>query len=447
MPDNSSLKDKLTEIENEIAALNLSKNVLLKRWEAEKSCITKIQSFKSQIEQLKQQAEIYERESNLAKVAEIRYGLIPDLNSKLIETNNELTIHQKNSKLLKEEVDEEDIANVISKSTGIPLTKLLCSERERLLNMEKNLQQRIIGQGNAIEVISDTIRRSRTGLNDGKRPLGSFMFLGTTGVGKTETALALAEFLFDDENYVIRLDMSEYMEKHSVSRLIGAPPGYVGYEEGGQLTEAIRRHSYSVILLDEIEKAHKDVFNILLQVLDAGKLTDSKGREVNFKNTIIIMTSNIGTDLIQKRTEKGLEQLDDNDDFKSEITTVLKEYFRQEFLNRIDEIIVFNPLSKENISQIAKLHISILERNLNKQGYKLDISHKALNRVAELGYDILNGARPLKRVIQKHLTNPISKIMISNMLKTDDTLYIDIDSGNEFVFSINSSSSQEIVLV
>jgi len=438
MENKTKIQEKLKQVEAEINALKITKDILYKRWDEEKNCIAKIQKIKSDIDAAKTHSEMLEREGDLGKVAEIRYSVIPKLMSQLEDTNNRLEELQKQSKMLKEEVDESDIASVISKMTGIPLSKLVESERTKLMAMESRIHQRIVGQEEAVSAVCDTIRRSRAGLQDANRPLGSFIFLGTTGVGKTEMALALAEFLFDDENYVIRIDMSEYMEKHAVSRLIGAPPGYVGYEEGGQLTEAVRRHSYSVVLLDEIEKAHKDVFNVLLQVLDTGRLTDSKGREVNFKNTIIIMTSNIGTEIIQNKWDGTSLKVD------NEIKDLLKNYFRVEFLNRIDEILVFKPLSKNEILQIAKLYLNKLAKTLSKQGIKIDLTEQAYNRISVLGYDIQNGARPLKRAIQKHIIDAISKEIIAGNFVAGDTIYVDAEADGGFVFKTNNSTSEMI---
>jgi len=395
----------------------------------------------------------------LGKVAELRYGVLPNLEKQLKDANDKLVDLQKksilnnNKMLLKEEVDAEDIATVVAKSTGIPVSKLLETERTKLMTMERRIHQRIIGQENVVSVVCNAIRRSRAGLQDENRPLGTFIFLGSTGVGKTEMALALAEFLFDDENSIIRIDMSEYMEKHAVSRLVGAPPGYVGYEEGGQLTEAVRRQPYSVLLFDEIEKAHKDVFNILLQVFDTGRLTDSKGRTVNFKNTIIIMTSNIGTEIIQSFDEnqnKGVFNTPLQAHSQTtvgtygicpEINELLKKYFRPEFINRIDEIAIFKPLNKKEILQIAKLHIAKLAKLLAKQGFILEISDKALNRISELGYDSQYGARPLKRAIQKYIIDKLSAKIIAGDYKNGDKIEVDIDSEGDFIFNKNVENS------
>jgi ATP-dependent Clp protease ATP-binding subunit ClpB len=438
MNDKNNTKSKLAEIENELNALQLTRNALLERWENEKKYIAEIRTIKAEIEQIKSQAENFERESNLGKVAELRYGILPNLEKKLNDANDKLVELQKKSilnnkkTLLKEEVDAEDIATVIAKSTGIPVQKLLETERTKLMTMEKRIEQRIIGQDEVVSTVCNAIRRSRAGLQDVNRPLGTFIFLGTTGVGKTEMALALAEFLFDDENSIIRIDMSEYMEKHSVSRLVGAPPGYVGYEEGGQLTETVRRQPYSVLLFDEIEKAHKDVFNLLLQVFDTGRLTDSKGRTVNFKNTIIIMTSNIGTEIIQSFDETVDKKFMT---VSEEINELLKQYFRPEFINRIDEIAIFKPLNKDEILQIAKLQIAKLSKLLSKQGFILEISDRALARISELGYDSQYGARPLRRAIQKHIIDKLSSKIISAEYVNGDKIMIDVDAAGDFIFN------------
>ncbi len=436
MDTNETTQKKLEEINKEIAELTQNRDILLEKWNNEKQQITKIQTIKADIEKAKQQAETFEREGNLAKVAELRYGIIHKLHSELEIENDSLNRLQKEGSMLKEEVTAEDIAEVVAKSTGIQVSRLLETERQKLLQMEERLHRRIIGQNEAISVISNAIRRSRAGLQDANRPIGSFIFLGSTGIGKTEMALALAEFLFDDENAMIRIDMSEYMEKFATSRLIGAPPGYVGYEEGGQLTEAVRRKPYSVILLDEIEKAHKDVFNILLQVLDTGRLTDSKGRVVNFKNSIIIMTSNLGSELIQEEMLHFNEHERDMifDDLKSKLVELLLRNMRPEFVNRIDEIVLFKPLTQNEIIQISNLHIDKLRGQLQHQGINLDISARAMKRIAELGYDMKFGARPLRRAIQKHIIDKLSAKLIAGEYVAGDTVFIDIDANNEFIF-------------
>ncbi|MGI6369892.1 MAG: AAA domain-containing protein [Ignavibacteria bacterium] len=437
---------KLNEIEKEINELSKLRSDLLEKWQKEKDYISKIRNLKSKIENVKQLADNFERDGNLAKVAELRYGELYNLQQELDKANLQLEDLQKTDKMLKEEVDAEDIAVVVSKATGIQVSRLLETERLKLLSMEERLKKRIISQDRAVEAVSNAIRRSRAGLQDANRPIGSFIFLGTTGVGKTELALALAEFLFDDENALIRLDMSEYMEKFAVSRLIGAPPGYVGYDEGGQLTEMVRRKPYSVVLFDEIEKAHPDVFNILLQVLDNGRLTDSKGREVNFKNTVIIMTSNLGTELIQENLLNN-----DNNNFEAEkikemILDLLKQKMRPEFLNRIDEIILFTPLFKNEILQIASLQISKLEKKLDKIGLKLSVTQNAMELIAKLGYNVQFGARPLRRVIQKYISDVLSIKIIANEYQAGDTVTIDAEDDN-FTFSNDKNNKKDLIKI
>ncbi|MEJ5244149.1 MAG: AAA family ATPase [Bacteroidota bacterium] len=429
-------KKRLEEIEQELELLKKQKADLEERWRAEKTLISEIRAIKVEIENVKHQAEELERKGELSKVAELRYGKLYELSRKLDDANQRLAELQKDKKLLKEEVTSEDIAEVISKSTGIPVQKMLETEKTKLIKMEERIKQRVVSQDEAITAIANAIRRSRSGLADANRPIGSFIFLGTTGVGKTETARALAEFLFDDENAMIRIDMSEYMEKFSVSRLIGAPPGYVGYEEGGQLTEAVRRRPYSVILLDEIEKAHSDVFNVLLQVLDDGRLTDSKGRTVNFKNTIIIMTSNLGTEIIQSKLgefENGNREAI-TAELKIKIIELLKRTLRPEFLNRVDEIVMFNPLTRDDIKNIAKLQLKSLTGKLNKNGINAEITDAAIDWLAALGFDIQYGARPLKRAIQKHLTDPLAVKLLSGEFSAGDTIIIDCTSDGKFIF-------------
>jgi ATP-dependent Clp protease ATP-binding subunit ClpB len=416
---------RLKEIEKEIAELTERKNQLLAHWNLEKELIKTIRNSKGIIESLKTEAEKLEREGNLAKVAELRYGKIPELEKTITFKTDELAKVQKDLKMLKEEVDAEDISEIVSKWTGIPVNRMLESEREKLLNMESNLAKRIVGQEEAVSAVSNAIHRSRAGLQDEHKPIGSFIFLGTTGVGKTELARALAEFLFDDEKAIVRIDMSEYMEKFSVSRLIGAPPGYVGYEEGGQLTEAVRRKPYCVILLDEIEKAHPDVFNILLQVLDEGRLTDSKGKTINFKNTLIIMTSNIGSILIQEQLQ-FINQNNRNEilgELRSKLVDLLRATIRPEFLNRIDEIILFKPLTEDEIRKIVDIQLDYLIERMDRNNIKLSADNEAKNWLGKLGFDIHYGARPLKRVIQKYVTNPISeKILGGEFLPCDNVL-------------------------
>ncbi|MBT8380937.1 MAG: AAA family ATPase, partial [Ignavibacteria bacterium] len=377
------------------------------------------------------------REGDLGKVAELRYGKISELESKMKEETAELANIQKNKKMLKEEVDAEDVAEVVSKWTGIPVSKMLESERSKLLRLEDELHKRVVGQDEAVSAVSNAIRRARTGLQDEDRPIGSFIFLGTTGVGKTELARALAQFLFDDEHAMIRIDMSEYMEKFSVSRLIGAPPGYVGYEEGGQLTEAVRRRPYSVVLLDEIEKAHPDVFNVLLQVLDDGRLTDNQGRTVNFKNTIIIMTSNLGSNLIQDRLLNIDENQIDNvmGELRERLGDLLRQSIRPEFLNRIDEIVLFKPLTHKEIREIVELQLKILVAMLKAKDLKLSISDETKNWLANVGYDVTFGARPLKRTIQKYLVNPLSQELLAGNFVGGDTIKVNVGEDAKLEFS------------
>jgi ATP-dependent Clp protease ATP-binding subunit ClpB len=406
---------RLKEIEKEIAELTERKNQLLAHWNLEKDLIKTIREAKGNIENLKTEAEKLERDGNLAKVAELRYGKIPELEKTINIKTDELAKVQKDLKMLKEEVDAEDIAEIVSKWTGIPVNRMLESEREKLLHMETNLAKRIVGQEEAVSAVSNAIRRSRAGLQDEHKPIGSFIFLGTTGVGKTELARALAEFLFDDEKAIVRIDMSEYMEKFSVSRLIGAPPGYVGYEEGGQLTEAVRRKPYCVILLDEIEKAHPDIFNILLQVLDEGRLTDSKGKTINFKNTLIIMTSNIGSMMIQEQLQ-FIDKENRNEilgELRAKLVDLLRATIRPEFLNRLDEIILFKPLTEEEIRKIVDIQLNYLVERMKRNAIKLAADEEAKNWLGKLGFDIHYGARPLKRIIQKYVTNPLSEKILS----------------------------------
>jgi ATP-dependent Clp protease ATP-binding subunit ClpB len=425
---------KLNELNEEIANLSEDRNSFRAKWQAEKDIVDEIQDNLDQIEQYKIEAEQAERASDYGKVAELRYGKIKDAETKVEELKAKLD--ESSGRILKQEVTAEDIAGVVSRWTGIPITKMIESEREKLLHLEEELHQRVVGQREAIEAIADAVRRSRAGLQDKKRPIGSFIFLGTTGVGKTELAKALADFLFNDENAMTRIDMSEYQERHAVSRLIGAPPGYVGYDEGGQLTEAVRRRPYSVILLDEIEKAHPDVFNILLQVLDDGRLTDNKGRVVNFKNTIIIMTSNTGAHLIQ---ENFAELNDFNRDeilakTKNEVFDLLKKSIRPEFLNRIDEVIMFTPLSREEIREIVLLQFKGIQRSLEEMGISLSATEEALDWLGQLGYDPQFGARPLKRVMQKKILNELSKQILAGTVARDSNILLVLDDKNQLVF-------------
>lgn len=421
---------KLKELNTEIANLSVERDTFKAKWQQEKEVVEKIQSAKSEIENLKLAAEKAEREGEYGKVAEIRYGKVQE-QQKIIEEQTQQLDDISEKRLLKEEVDAEDIAESIAKATGIPVMKMLQSEREKLLKLEDELHKRVVGQEEAIEAVSDAIRRSRAGLQDPKKPIGSFIFLGTTGVGKTELAKALADYLFDDDGMMTRIDMSEYQEKHSVSRLVGAPPGYVGYDEGGQLTEAVRRKPYSVVLLDEIEKAHPDVFNILLQVLDDGRLTDNKGRVVNFKNTIIIMTSNMGSQVIQdnfeKITEKNREEVVEST--KVEVISLLRQTIRPEFLNRIDEIIMFQPLMKDEIKGIINIQLEQLKRLVAESGIQLVFGNYTLDYLAENGYDPQFGARPLKRLIQKEIVNQLSKRILAGDIDKTKPVLVDVFDG------------------
>ncbi|MGE5187916.1 MAG: ATP-dependent Clp protease ATP-binding subunit, partial [Betaproteobacteria bacterium] len=424
-------ESKLKTLNQEIANLSEERNKLRTKWQAEKDIVEQIQKKKNEIEQLKFQDEDANRRGELGKVAEIRYGKIPEA-TKAIETlKQKLSQIQKDSPLVNEEVDAEEIAEVVSHWTGIPVNRMLQSEREKLLNIETELHMRVVGQEDAIEAVSNAIRRSRAGLQDPKRPIGSFIFLGTTGVGKTELAKALAEFLFNNENNMIRIDMSEYQERHTVSRLVGAPPGYVGYEESGQLTEAVRRKPYAVVLLDEIEKAHPDVFNILLQVLDDGRLTDNKGRTVDFKNTIIIMTSNIGSHLIQENLEKTTNQNRDEiwNKTKDQVLDLLKKTIRPEFLNRVDEIIMFQPLTEAEVRKIVENQLKSVQKMLDKNSLKVEFSKKAIDYIARVGFDPQFGARPVKRVIQKSVLNELSKIILAEKIDKAAVILVDEKNG------------------
>lgn len=418
---------RLIEIEHKIAQIKEEQQSLEAKWRQEKELISKIQELKNSIEQFKFQAEQAERQGNYDLVAELRYGKIVQTENQIKEFQYLLTNIQKENGLLKEEISAEDIAQVVSKWTGIPVSKMLMSERQKLLKLEEQLHKRVIGQNLAIEAVANAVRRSRAGLQDNRKPLGSFIFVGTTGVGKTELAKALAEFLFDDENLITRIDMSEYQERHSVSRLIGAPPGYVGYDEGGQLTEAVRRRPYSVVLLDEIEKAHKDVFNILLQVLDDGRLTDNKGRTADFRNTIIIMTSNIGSQFIQEK----LEHINPDNKEKilaqtaSEVYKYLKQQLPPEFINRIDEIIMFKPLEKDEIQQIVRLQLTMLINNVIQMGINIDFTENAINWISDNGYEPQYGARPIKRLIQQQILNKLAKEIIAQNIDKNKTIIVD----------------------
>ena len=425
---------KLKALNLDLANLKEERNEIFTKWKSEKDVVEGIQNVKQQIEDFKLEAERAEREGDYGKVAEIRYGKIKEAQEKLDVLQLQLQENQKGESLIKEEVTHDDIAEVVAKWTGIPVTKMLQSEREKLLKLEDELHKRVVGQEEAIEAISDAVRRSRAGLQDAKKPIGSFLFLGTTGVGKTELAKALAEYLFDDENAITRIDMSEYQERHSVSRLVGAPPGYVGYDEGGQLTEAVRRRPYSVVLLDEIEKAHPDTFNILLQVLDEGRLTDNKGRLADFKNTIIIMTSNMGSHIIQEKFENikgGIEAA--TEAAKVEVLGVLKQTVRPEFLNRIDEVVMFTPLTNDNTKQIVGLQLNSVIKMLDQQHITMEATPEALDCLARKGYDPEFGARPVKRVIQREVLNQLSKEILAGTIKTDSFIILDC-FDNQLVF-------------
>lgn len=440
-------KDKEAELSRDIAGLSEQRNSLKAKWDTEKAIVQGIQREKENIDKLKFEAEQAEKAGDYGKVAEIRYGKITEAENRLKKFQAEMKSMQGGQSLLKEEVDSEDIAEIVARWTGIPVSKMLESEREKLLHLEAELSKRVAGQEEAIAALSDAVRRSRAGLQDPKRPIGSFIFMGTTGVGKTELSKALADYLFNDEHAMVRIDMSEYQERHSVSRLIGAPPGYVGYDEGGQLTEAIRRRPYSVILLDEIEKAHPDVFNILLQVLDDGRLTDNKGRVANFKNTIIIMTTNIGSAIIQDNFAKIS---DDNyfevlEETREQVLDLLKRSVRPEFINRIDEIIMFRPLNRADIRKIVDIQVDLVIRRLRESGVSLDISDAARERIAKLGFDPQYGARPLKRVLQREILNELSKQILSGAVTKDSVIFVDLRNETDFVFDNNKEADISVI--
>ena len=424
---------KLKSLRADLANYKDERNELHAQWKNEKDVVDNIQTTKSNIEEFRLEAERAEREGDYGKVAELRYGKIKDEQEKLAELQKQLEENQQGKSLIKEEVTNEDIAEVVAKWTGIPVTKMLQSEREKLLKLEDELHKRVVGQEEAIVAVSDAVRRSRAGLQDQKRPIGSFLFLGTTGVGKTELAKALAEYLFDDESAMTRIDMSEYQERHSVSRLVGAPPGYVGYDEGGQLTEAVRRKPYSVVLLDEIEKAHPDTFNILLQVLDEGRLTDNKGRLADFRNTIIVMTSNLGSHLIQEKFETVKDVDTAMETAKEEVLALLRQSVRPEFINRIDDIVMFTPLTHKDITRIVGLQLKGITRMLAQQGITLDATEEAIAHLAERGFDPQFGARPVKRVIQREVLNKLSKEILAGKIETDSIILLDSFDG-ELVF-------------
>ena len=432
---------KLALLDKEIAELREQENHARAKWESEKALVNKIQQNKQQIEQLKFEAERAEREGDYARVAEIRYSKLKALDDEINNLTQQLA-HQGDNRMVREEVTADDIAEVVSRWTGIPVTRMLQSEREKLLHLEEELHRRVIGQNEAITAVSDAVRRSRAGLQDPKRPIASFIFMGTTGVGKTELAKALAEYLFNDEQMMTRIDMSEYQEKFSVSRLIGAPPGYVGYDEGGQLTEAVRRKPYSVVLFDEIEKAHPDVFNILLQVLDDGRLTDNKGRTVNFKNTIIIMTSNLGSQYIQSEFENMTEANRDEvtERTKKTVMEMLKKTIRPEFLNRIDETIMFLPLTKEEITDVVRLQIGVVQKMLAEQDIRLEMTQEGVSFLAGVGFDPEFGARPVKRAIQRYVLNDLSKRLLAGEVNREKPIVID-SNGEELI--LRNASDKE----
>jgi ATP-dependent Clp protease ATP-binding subunit ClpB len=438
-------KKKVSHIEKELADLTEQRDAFKAKWKTEKDIVDSIQTNKENIERYKLEAEQAERAGDFGKVAEIRYGRIKESEQLLEGAKEKLASIQSGSKMIKEEVDAEEIAEVVSKWTGIPVSKMIESEKVKLLKLEEELSKRVVGQKEAIEALSDAVRRSRAGLQDDKKPIGSFIFLGTTGVGKTELAKSLADYLFNDENAMTRIDMSEFQEKHAVSRLVGAPPGYVGYDEGGQLTEAVRRKPYSIVLLDEIEKAHPDVFNVLLQVLDDGRLTDNKGRTVTFKNTIIIMTSNLGSDAIHEHFDsiKISEFEEASKKAKTDVMELLKQTVRPEFLNRIDETILFLPLTKDDIKEIVKIQLNLMRKKLTAQNINLVIKEDAFNWIAEMGYDPFFGARPIKRVIQKNVMNELSKALLSDRIDTSQNVILDV-FDDQVVFRKPINEEEEV---
>jgi ATP-dependent Clp protease ATP-binding subunit ClpB len=442
-------KARVKEIEKEIADFKEKTSELELKWTNEKETITEIKALKKGLEQARIEAEAAEVKVDLAKAAEIRYGRIPQMEKDLDLKSKRLKKLQSSRRMLKEEIGEEDIADVVSRTTGVPVKRMLEAEAEKLNRMEEELKKRIIGQDEAVQKISDTIKRSRAGIADPNRPIGSFIFLGPTGVGKTELTKALAEFMFDDDKALIRVDMSEFMERHAVSKLIGSPPGYVGYEEGGNLTEMVRHRPYSVILFDEIEKAHPEVFNILLQVLDSGHLTDAKGRVVNFKNTVIILTSNIGAQYIDKMEEIGFSmdktKAGEYEDVKDKVTKALKDHFRPEFLNRLDDIIIFDILSEKAVAKIVDIQIDIVRKRLEEKEIKLIVSPAVINYLAKEGYNPQYGARPLKRLIQNKILNPVASLMISRGVKTGGIIAVDL-KDKEFTFEVRGKKVKGLSL-
>ena len=431
--NSTDTRKRLEEIEKQLANLHEEQRRIKARWDAEKELIQESRKLKSELEDLRHQAEEYERSGDYGKVAEIRYGRIAEIEREIEENKQNIETKQASGELLmKEEIDAGDIADIVSKWTGIPVSKMLQSERQKLLHIDEELHKRVIGQDKAVQAVSEAVKRSRAGMGDEKKPIGSFIFLGPTGVGKTELARTLAEYLFDDEDAMIRIDMSEYMESHTVSRLVGAPPGSVGYEEGGQLTEAVRRKPFSVVLLDEIEKAHPDVFNILLQILDDGRLTDSKGHTVNFKNTIIIMTSNIGAQLIQGEMEKmdGANRDALLETLQEKLFQLLKQQVRPEFLNRIDEVILFTPLSREDLEKIVSIQFNLIQKLALRQNISLKLEHDALLWLSNAGFDPAFGARPLKRVMQRNITNKLSEMILEGTVQEGDSVTITVKDSN-----------------
>jgi len=446
MKDGTESKERLEKIVKEMAELQEKRNELRAQWMREKEIIALMRGYKEQIENTKMESERAEREGNLTKAAELRYGRLIELQRSLEGENKRLLEAQKRRKMLKEEVDEEDIAEVVAKWTGIPVSRMLEGEVQKLIHMDERLRQRVVGQDEAIEAVSNAVRRARAGIQDPNRPIGSFIFLGPTGVGKTELAKALAEFLFDDENALIRIDMSEYQERHTVSRLIGAPPGYVGYEEGGQLTEAVRRKPYSVILFDEVEKAHPEVFNLLLQLLDDGRLTDSHGRTVDFRNAVVIMTSNIGSVHIQEMLEERAKKPEaywilSNTELKERMMADLRSFFRPEFLNRVDEIVIFNPLSKELLKQIVEIQVNRMKRYIAEKNVDIRLTEKAKEYFADIGFDPIFGARPLKRALQREILNPLAMKILDRTLREGETVLVDYSSGR---LAFNKETAAEV---
>jgi ATP-dependent Clp protease ATP-binding subunit ClpB len=444
--DDPASRRRLERLEEELANLRAQRDEMKAQWQQEKAAIQGIRDLKEEIESVRFEIERAERDADLQRAAELRYTKLRELEAQLAERELQLQEQKKSFRLLKEEIDEEDIAELVAQSTGIPVARMMESEKAKLLRMEEALHQRVVGQDEAIQLVSDAVRQGRAGLKDPHRPIGSFIFLGPTGVGKTELARALAEFLFDDEEALIRLDMSEYMERHSVARMIGAPPGYIGYDEGGQLTEAVRRRPYSVLLFDEVEKAHPEVFHALLQILDDGRLTDGHGRVVDFKNTVIILTSNVGSDLIRQRSlgfRRGSEEVLDEADMRKRVMDALREQFRPEFLNRIDEIVIFHPLTPEHLQDIVEIQLAQLRQQLAEQQLTLELTEAAKSLLAREGYDPVFGARPLKRTLQRRLQRPLAKALLAGQFKEGDTIVVDREGEEGLVFRAVSGAAEE----